>query len=66
MRKKHPEANLGNPNNAAYWKRLGYTDRPKNWKQLAKQQSPSKRSQRRQEYIPMDGGYTEPFWEDDY
>lgn len=67
MKKKETNpADLTNPNNDAYWQRLGYDKRPKNWKKLLKNRPKSKRAKKRDDYIPPDGGITWPLCKDDY
>ena len=45
MKKKETNpADLTNPNNDAYWQRLGYDKRPKNWQKLLKNRPKSKRA----------------------
>ncbi len=57
-------ANSNNPNNHAFWQEKGYEKRPKNWKILFKKMN--SQSNRQKNYIEADGGYTDPFWKDDY
>ena len=60
-------ANVNNPNNDAYWISMGYSKRPKNWKQLASCLKDSTSSKNRTwKHIPADGGYDFPLCKDDY